>query len=185
MINNVSQTQQNYSLVKNYGKLPEEQIQKKREAFAESLSNQASKTTTQNNVAQTAPTKISNDDQTLDAVYSISNTAKVIKEITKGINLENTTFEEVKTLAENMYKAEIIEPKDYSSLISGINIMQENSSVKQEQDIIKRWENKLELLKENNSPSTLIKRTKSVLRILKNVNALNLKPENLEEIEES
>ena len=174
MINNVVQSQ--LLAVKNYKNFSDQKNKDKYSSLAENLKNRSEKSSEkdENKIATAAiSAKKSKNETDNDNEYSPSETATKFKEIIGVTDLTNINSLELIDLAKNLYKENILGTNEFYDLTSSNSTQIDFSQKDEKQDIIKIWEERLKQLKESDSPPVLITRTKSILQVLKSLNALS------------
>lgn len=158
-----------------YNKFNEPKKEEKQKAFMQTLNSDKDKSKmtsidtvlgSSNKDSSTKNVKLS-----ADALFRLSDTAKTLKEIAKEFNIRHMNLEEMKSIGEKLYDQELISGYDFKEILDKSEEMVNNSN--NAQDLLGLWENKLELLKENNSPRGLIERAQHVIQLLRNIEAMH------------
>lgn len=172
MISNIDQTQ--YLAIKNYQNVSQQSNKADSQNF-ENMLKAAPETQKSEGNQRDRGLEINNgNEQEYDVLYYASNRSKSLKSIINHRDLTDISKEEFNDIADDLYNEEIITYKEYLTITSSL---EENGTFAPEngfrEDILQLWEERLSLLEKANSPKNVIDRTKNIIKILKNLQAVS------------
>lgn len=177
MVNNIYNNG-GLGLVSTYNKFSNPKQEQKQRAFAEAMNNDSNGSMMESIdtlVGSDSSRQAANDNKlNLDAIYKLSDTAQTLKEIAAEFNIKKMTLQDMKDMGNKLYDNGLISAYELSGILkdSEETVNSKNNA----QDLLALWENKIKLLKENNSPRSLIDRAQHVVQIFRNIEAMHSEP---------